>query len=391
MEALPKNEKSGFFQPQLKPSERVRRFVEHELRYSKLQEGDRLPTSRALAKHLGVSLTTVQNVLRDLASQGIIRTEVGSGSYLKSSITPAAKKETLRIGLSFGLSFGASSPEEASGAWGSAISGAIIKAASVAGRPISLHPVTVPNGPLPKVLQALKTQEGLVDGMILHPIFDGYKLSGKEADLAYPIVHLNPGFTMASTNFVSSDFYGISHQLGRAWAQTGRRRVLFVHNSGEDMNASATLRCAGLVAGLGNRIGNEMQLRIISGDSHAEEAGYQLAQSCLPGQAFPDAIYLVGDSLAVGFCRYLKEQGLNIPADVSVVAGGGVTEPKQPYRDITRTRQPAENIGAALLEMACTLTEGDIAEVPGKFIPCSFVGGETTRPEENQLLHFLDR
>ncbi len=384
---LPRPDKRTILKPQLKASEHVRLFLEQELQRATLRVGDRLPASRTLASHLGVSLTTVQNVLRDLAAQGIIRTEAGSGSYLQKPLTPLTDKETLRIGLSFGIS----SPGEASGAWGSAISGAIINAASQSGRPISLHPVTVPNAPLSEVIAALKAQEGKVDGMILHPISEGAKLSSREADLAYPIVHLNPGFATASTNFVSSDFYAISHRIGRAWAETGRSRVLFVHNSGPEMNASAALRCSGLVAGLGNKIGNEMNLRIISGDSHSEEAGYDLACASLRNQAaLPDAIYLVGDSLAVGFCRFLREKGIDIPKESSVVSGGGVAELKPPFRDLTRTQQPAEKIGEALLEMAANLAEGDTSELPGRFILCSFVGGQTTSRAENELFGLLE-
>ena len=378
----PRTDKRTILKPQLKASEQVRLFLEQELLRANLRVGDRLPASRTLASHLGVSLTTVQNVLRDLAAQGIVRTEAGSGSYIQKSFT-AAGKETLRIGLSFGIS----SPGEASGAWGSAISGAIIRAASLSARPISLHPVTVPNGPLPEVIEALKSQDGRVDGMILHPISEGAKLSSREADLGYPIVHLNPGFTTASTNFVSSDFYAISQRIGRAWSETGRSRVLFVHNSGPEMNASAALRCAGLVAGLGNWIGNEVSLRIISADSHSEESGYDLARASFRGrQALPDAIYLVGDLLAAGFCRYLKERDIEIPGQCSVISGGGVAEPKHPYRDLTRTQQPAERIGEALLEMAAALAEGENTELPGRFIPCAFAGGQTTRAAENQLL-----
>ena len=382
----PKSEKRLFLKQQLKASEQVRQFLEQQLRRADLQVGDRLPASRTLADHLGVSLTTVQNVLRTLASEGIIRTEAGSGSYVLKPLADTGK-ETLRIGISFGIS----SSGEASGVWGSAISGAIIKAASQTGRPISLHPVTVPNASLPEVIEALKAQEGKVDGMILHPLLEGARLSGREADLGYPIVHLNPGFTTASTNFVSADYYGISHRLGRTWAETGRSRVLFVHNSGPEMNASAALRCSGLVAGLGNTIGNSVQLRIVSGDSHSEEAGYELACATLPGGTeWPDAIYLAGDLLAVGFCRYLREHGVDIPGATSIVAGGGVAEPRPPNRDLTRTQQPADQIGEKLLEMACSLAEGDSAELPGRFLPCSFIGGQTTRPEENGKLGLLE-
>ncbi len=376
--SLRRSLEASLLEPNLKASDRVRLFIEAQLKNSNLQVGDRLPGSRALADHLNVSITTVQAVLRDLAAKGIIRTTVGSGSYLNAPLAEPPAAKTLRIGLSFGIA--------SSGPWSTAISGAIIRKASGLASPVSIHPVQIPHGPPAEVLEALKQQEGKVDAMILHPVLDGVEVAAREADLAYPVVHLNPGFTTASTNFVSSDFYSISQQLGAAWAATGRKRILFVHNSGERMNASAALRCFGLVAGLGNHIGNEIDFRIVSGDLHSEEAGYELARTAV-AQNPPDAIYLVGDALAIGFCHYLAEVGLKIPEEVSVVAGSGIAEHRPPYRDLTRTRQPAEAIGESLLEMARALAEGETAELPGRYLPCTFIGGQTTREEENRRLN----
>jgi len=367
----------------LRPRERVMRFLSQHCRAEGLTSGDRLPASRTVAKHLGVSLTTVQQVYRELALEGAVRTDLGSGSFLVTAF-PGHAPKTLRIGLSFGV---AQPDEDHSGPWSRAISGSIMRAAAESVRPLSIHPVSVPNSGAAEILAALRRQEGQIDALILHPVLEGSALAAREADLCFPVVHLNPGFTMALTNFVSADYYGISLKLGRAWAATGRSRVMFVHNSGEHMNSSAALRCAGLVSGLGNRLGNGVSLRIVTGDDLTIQSGQKLAEEVLDrGQELPDAIYLVGDLLAVGFCRYLQARGIVIPEQISVVAGSGQSQRPAPYGDLTCATQSPEAIGAALLEMACGLTSPEVAELPGRFVPCAFTGGASTRSEENQLL-----
>lgn len=371
-------------EPLRRPRDKVMSFLEQQCGKGGIAVGDRLPASRMVARHLGVSLTTVQNVFRQLAAEGVVRTEPGSGSFLEAPF-PINRRRTLRIGLSFGVP----TAGEPSGPWSMAISGSIMRSASASMRAVSIHPVTVPNEPVRDILAALRKQQGKVDAMILHPVLDGAEIAAQEADLSYPVVYLNPGFTTALTNFVSADFYGVSRRLGSAWVKAGRRRVLFVHNSGERMNSSAALRCAGLVAGLGNAIGNDLDLRVVTGDDLSAEAGHALAEQLLadvPKSALPDAIYLVGDALAVGFCQYLQKRGVDIPGGTSVVAGSGFSNLPAPFGDLTRTRQPVERIGAGLLEMACLLADSEVSEAPGRFIPCSFNGGTTTTPLENQCL-----
>ena len=52
----------------------------------KLQPGQRLPSSRTLAKDQNVSRTTVINVYEQLASEGLIRSSVGAGAYVADTL-----------------------------------------------------------------------------------------------------------------------------------------------------------------------------------------------------------------------------------------------------------------------------------------------------------------
>ena len=54
-----------------------------------ISEGTKLPTHRALAYQLGLSIQTVSRAYEELARLGVISGEVGRGSYVRSAPTDA--------------------------------------------------------------------------------------------------------------------------------------------------------------------------------------------------------------------------------------------------------------------------------------------------------------
>src|ERR1035438_7219715 len=62
--------------------EQLARFIERTIRDGALAPGDRLPTVRQLAGGLGVSATTISSAFELLTNQGLIRPEVGRGTFV---------------------------------------------------------------------------------------------------------------------------------------------------------------------------------------------------------------------------------------------------------------------------------------------------------------------
>jgi DNA-binding transcriptional MocR family regulator len=62
--------------------EQIANAVSHAIRSGQLKPGDRLPTVRALASDLGVSLTTVTAAFKSLAEDGWTRGEIGRGTFV---------------------------------------------------------------------------------------------------------------------------------------------------------------------------------------------------------------------------------------------------------------------------------------------------------------------
>ena len=65
------------------------------IRSGQLKPGDRLPTVRALASDLGVSLTTVTAAFRSLAEDGWTRGEIGRGTFVTERVLPGVASAPL--------------------------------------------------------------------------------------------------------------------------------------------------------------------------------------------------------------------------------------------------------------------------------------------------------
>lgn len=65
--------------------ERIARVLEDAIRRGELADGDRLPTVRELATQLQVSTSTIVGVYNSLRADGLIRGEVGRGTFISSA------------------------------------------------------------------------------------------------------------------------------------------------------------------------------------------------------------------------------------------------------------------------------------------------------------------
>lgn len=363
------------------PYTRVLQYLTAEFERPELTAGSRLPTVRQLSSQLHVSVPTVHKVFRELTREGRIRSEVGRGTFL---VSPRSK-EMRRITVALGIRTPEGQPSDQ---WFSRIYAGILKAATRSERPMALSPL--PHGAWKdgdSLRRTLLGEMPEVTGLISFPfkpfvpeVIASYERAGK------PVVHLNPPAETATANFVSPDYYGASLQLGRAWRETGRRRVLLLIGGPLADTVSGRLRLSGLVNGLGDAVA----IRIADGVSSDLRGGAAAARHFLGiGGWIPDAVYCDGDFMALGTVQALREKGLSVPGDVSVVGGSGMEFRDPTCPSLTTTGQPHEQLGEDLVRMLCELLRVQrhgIATVAGQVLPTPFLGGGSTRPEENKIL-----
>lgn len=359
----------------LRPRDRVMAHMRSLMSESLVRKGNRLPTIQQVALDLKVSPSTVQSVFRELAATGEIRTQVGNGTFLENR---SAKSE-------YRIALGAFAPANDSlGQWGRSICMGILAQVQESSVPIDL--VTLPKNVNEKQEMAttLLDLRPKVDGLFLFASSVQPEVRAVYEQSGRPVVHANPPDNEATANFVSPNYFGASAQIGRALREAGRRRVAFLAPF-LTASASTGLRYHGLRQGLG--FTNHIELEVVPTPSyHREDGGNAMRELLRKRNWRPDAICCSGDEVAMGALQAVREIGLAVPDEVSVVGGLGQDLSATDTPFLTRMQQPLERVGREMLKMLMTRIGCANASVPGKYLPSSFIGGATTTAAENHVL-----
>ncbi len=86
--------------------------IRHDIAHGAIAAGEKLPSKRALAKHLGVGVITVEAAYTQLVAEGYVRAEERRG-YFACELAPAVRAGALAAGESSPLREGASAPHDA--------------------------------------------------------------------------------------------------------------------------------------------------------------------------------------------------------------------------------------------------------------------------------------
>jgi DNA-binding LacI/PurR family transcriptional regulator len=378
-EAAPKIPKS---KSHLRAQERVLEYLQEQFQRLNLPQGSRLPTSRELARQLDVSVSTVQTVFRKLASEGIIRTQVGNGSFLE--LPPEKATSALRIGISFGLT----EETDPSQVWQIGIAGAVLKHCAAMNRQLSVVPVKLNQHDAKETLDGLRGLSGQIQGLI-HRASPSLENSTEELSaLDFPVVLLNPLSFSATSNFVSTNYAKGGECVARAFLASGRKRVAVLESAGGTrFTIPAALRHAGMVREFGFRRESGFDFQVFQSQGHRENDGYHAASEMFARDGFrPDAIYCAGDFLAAGVLRFCREKKIRIPQEVTLIGGTGAIANNSEFSELTRVGQNIDAIGRELLAMVVELAEGEKSSVPARCIPIAVTVGKTTLPVENEAL-----
>lgn len=141
---------------------------------------------------------------------------------------------------------------------------------------------------------------------------------------------------------------------GRHLASRGHRQVAYL--GGDPALMSTKLRAEGLERGLREGSGGaEVGVRVLSG-RHDVASGRALAARFLDADGDETAIFVGSDELAIGVIETLRERGVRIPHDMSLVSFDGARALHLYDPPITAVRQPARRLGERAVEL---LLDGD--------------------------------
>ena len=94
--------------------QQISSYIRTEIESGNLKSGEKLPSKRALASHMNISVVTVETAYSQLLSEGYIRSKAGSGFYVEDYHIPVKTEEIPSIPIDFAdikYDFGTSSAD----------------------------------------------------------------------------------------------------------------------------------------------------------------------------------------------------------------------------------------------------------------------------------------
>lgn len=191
-----------------------------------------------------------------------------------------------------------------------------------------------------------------------------------------PVVFASGYISDPEISCVTVDNVAAAYDMVEFLCQAGHRNIAFIKGPDLDMLASQE-RARGVKLAL--RLSNIKYdpARIIEGD-FTFESGYSAAQKII--DKFPDvtAIFAFNDEMAVGAIRYLKEQGIRVPEDISVVGFDGIELGKYISPALTTIKQSGYHLGLKSIEILTKIIKKKKIEDNKVFIPHELVVREST-------------
>ena len=141
--------------------------------------------------------------------------------------------------------------------------------------------------------------------------------------------------------------------------------------------AGAAERRRGYRAGL--RRAGDLGAQVLTGGLTELDGASAAAAFLALGAARPTAVAAFNDRCALGFIDVVRQAGLRVPEDVSVVGFDDISQAAYPHVSLTTVRQDAEQLGAAAIRTVDARLSGD-APGPATVIEPELVVRASTAP-----------
>lgn len=189
---------------------------------------------------------------------------------------------------------------------------------------------------------------GLADGLILISPTDPEMYLPALQDRNFPFVLLDhSGFNRAGPSVGVTNWQG-AYDATRYLVGLGHKRIGFV--TGRIDLPASTDRLAGYEAALRDA-GLPVAAELIRQGDFNQPSGYGSAMTLLTLVDRPTAIFASNDLMAFGVMEAVREQGLRIAHDISVVGFDDVPQSAHVHPPLTTVRQPLVDMGRHATEM----------------------------------------
>jgi len=278
-------------------------------------------TLHDVARHAGVSIKTVSNVVNDLGRVSAATRERVLASIAQLDYRPNLYARSLRSGRTgvIGLAI-----PELSLAYFAQLADAVIEEAEQRGLVVLIEQTR--GGDRAREIELLRgPQRQLTDGLIFSP-FGMTEEDTELLDIGSPLVLLGERLPHAEVDRVTMHNVEAGAAATERLLKLGRERVALIGAHLDARHGSAVLRYQGYVQA---RREHGIELRdelVVEVDLwHRSNGANAMRELLARGEPF-DALFAMNDELALGALRVLQEDGIDVPSDVALIGFDNVDE-----------------------------------------------------------------
>jgi DNA-binding LacI/PurR family transcriptional regulator len=225
-----------------------------------------------------------------------------------------------------------------------------------------------PGNELPKVLR-----EHRADGFLFVGDQDD-RLIEEARDMNYPLLLVDHALPDKSFYSVIIDNRGGAREAVEHLASLGHRRIAFI--SGPLKSPSFSERLEGYRSAV-EELGLEQADYLVQ--CVEEEPGYNGMRRVLEGGEQPDAVFAANDTLAVMAMKALREKGLSVPDDISVMGFDDSRSAVEIWPTLTTMHVDMAGMGRLAVQHLVSLVRGEDAGATSVVIHPEVLVRESTR------------
>jgi LacI family transcriptional regulator len=201
---------------------------------------------------------------------------------------------------------------------------------------------------------AAELARGPVDGLIIVLAVDIRSYVDRLHDQHVPFVLLDHDSDVPGTTFITAANRRGAHDAVDHLTRLGHRRIGLI--TGTPGTSSARERLAGYRDALQDAGIEHDPALVVTGD-FLEDRGFAATKELLQLPVPPTAIFTSADTAGFGALRALREAGLRVPQDISIVGFDDIPESSLVTPPLTTVRQPLKEMGATAVRLLRNLMD----------------------------------
>ncbi len=218
---------------------------------------------------------------------------------------------------------------------------------------------------------------GLWDGLVyvLPRMTDDYLETLEQS--TSPIVLINYFRRETTLPVVMGDNINGAHDAVSHLIELGHRRIAFIR--GNAYTGQSDLRERGYGAALGEA-GLKVDPALVYQGDFSEQSGLEGARHLLDLADPPTALFVANDGMAHGCLNAIREKGLRVPEDISVIGFDDIPASAMTQPPLTTLRHPFEAIAQATVQELVRRIKGEPGRRQRIEFPSEFVVRASTGP-----------